>query len=68
MMDDYKQLHLVAHVRRHAALPYLWRGVCTCGWYALAASEARARMGLDHHISSEEPFPDIGLSDETEAP
>ena len=67
-MDDYKQLHLPAGIKRHTEIPYLWRSACTCGTWFLAASEARAQLALRTHIEAEEPFPDIGLSNETEAP
>ena len=62
--NDYKQLHLVAAVKRHTQVVHLWRALCTCGQYFLAATEDRARAGLDHHITAEEPFPDLGLEPE----
>jgi hypothetical protein len=59
---DLKQLHLVASVRRHSAIPWLWRSACTCGEWFLAGTEERARLAIDTHITAEEPFPDIGLA------
>lgn len=46
-------------VRRHSDIPYLWRARCTCGWYALAPTEERARAARTQHIYDEEPFPNL---------
>lgn len=52
--------HRVSIVR-HAHVPYLWRALCTCGWYAYAPSEDLARAARDEHLREEEPFPDMDL-------
>lgn len=44
--------------QRHKAIPFLWRARCTCGWFAIAANEARAQAAADNHLSEEEPFPE----------
>lgn len=45
-------------VQRHAALPYLFRASCHCGWQALASTEANAKAAAASHLSAEEAFPD----------
>lgn len=63
-MVDLKQIHVRLGVRRHTAVHYLWQARCCCGHYVLAPTEERAREGIDAHIASEEPFPDMGLSND----
>lgn len=58
---DVKQLHIQNHIRRHTALPHLWRARCSCGEWFLAASEEMARLALHQHIEAEEPFPDMSI-------
>jgi hypothetical protein len=61
---NIKQLHMQNHIRRHSAVPYLWRSRCSCGEWFLAATEELARLALETHIASEEPFPDLSLTEE----
>lgn len=63
-MTEHKALHFKKAIRRHVAIPYLWRCWCWCGWNAIAANELAAQQALDHHITEEEPFPDLGLEPE----
>jgi len=56
-----KQLHIRYAPQRHAVIPFLWRVRCLCGWSALAPSEYKADAAIESHISSEEPFPDLGI-------
>lgn len=45
-------------IRRHSAVPFLWRIVCpACKWTAYAATEARALAAANSHTEAEEPFP-----------
>ena len=55
-MTNTSKLHITG-AHRHTHIPYLWRAVCTCGWSALAPSEARAQAAAQFHFESEEPFP-----------
>lgn len=64
MTEQIKALHFKTSNNRHARIPYLWRVRCFCGWNAFAATEGAAQAAVDHHISEEEPFPDIGLDPE----
>lgn len=63
-MIDMRQIHVSMGVRRHKDIPYLWKSRCSCGAYFLASEEWKAKAGLEDHISQEEPFPDMGLTDE----
>lgn len=49
-------------VQGHATVKYLWRASCSCGWWAIAGDEPKARLAARDHLESEEPFPDL-LSD-----
>lgn len=64
-MINIKQLHMTNHVRRHKDIPHLWRSRCSCGQWFLAPTKNLARTALNQHIASEEPFPDLSLTEET---
>lgn len=62
--EDLNKLHFSRGVRRHSVVPYLWRALCNCGEYFLAASETAARCGLESHIDQNVPFPIDMTSDD----
>lgn len=33
--------------KRHTNVPYLWKGICSCGWSAYAPDEDKVRMACD---------------------
>ncbi len=43
-------------VKGHSVVPYLFRASCTCGWFALAPTEARAQAACSNHLDEQEPF------------
>lgn len=57
MNIELSQHHFNMGTRRHTTMKHLWRSRCCCGQYFLAATEELAKMALDTHIESEEPFP-----------
>lgn len=64
MAEQIRALHFKTSVKRHTVIPFLWRVRCFCGWNAFAPTEDRALAAIEHHITEEEPFPDIGLDPE----
>lgn len=60
--------HIGKQPQRHSVVPYLWRVSCSCGWFAIAATEANARSAFHAHQYEEEPFPSDQLFDTKDSP
>ena len=56
-------LHIPFPIMRHAAIPYLWRARCSCGFTAYADERLGAQRALEEHITSETPIPDEVLNE-----
>jgi hypothetical protein len=60
--------HIGVPPQRHSLVPFLWKVRCSCGWFALAASEIACRAAFHSHQLAEEPFPSDEVFDTTEHP
>jgi hypothetical protein len=45
-------------IQQHAAVPWLWRAQCACGWTAWAGNRDNATAAINEHLSESDPFPD----------
>jgi hypothetical protein len=62
-----KEPHIPLPPQRHAAVPFVWRARCSCGWKAIAPSALTAKEALAAHLETEIGL-DLELSPDNDNP